>query len=248
MKPFFSIIVVCKNSAKTIERTFKSLRNQTFRNFELIVLDGLSTDKTLSIIKKNRDIINIFQSEKDKNIWDAINKGIKISSGKIIGVLNSDDVLYPRGLDIVYKYFQLKRLDYLMASVKKKRIYHGFHPKKIWYKFNIYPSHSVGFFLKRKIYFKLGLYDVNLKFCADYDLIFKLIKNNFKGSQTSKSEVVGKFYDGGASSRIGYLKTLFYESKVRYKNNQSIFLIFFLFLLNIANLILKKYILKNDTR
>ena len=248
MKPFFSIIVVCKNSAKTIERTFKSIRNQTFRNFELIVIDGLSTDKTLSIIRKNRDMINLFQSEKDKNIWDAINKGIKISSGKIIGVLNSDDVLYPRGLDIVYKYFQLKRLDYLMASVKKKKIYHGFYPKKIWYKFNIYPSHSVGFFLKRNIYFKLGLYDVNLTFCADYDLIFKLIKNNFKGSPTSKSEVVGKFYDGGASSRISYLKTLFYESKVRYKNNQSIFLIFFLFTLRIANLVLKKYILKNDSR
>lgn len=88
------------------------------------------------------------------------------------------------------------------------------------------------------------MYDTKLNFCSDYDLIFRLIKKNYRGSYTSKSDVVGKFYDGGVSSKINYLKNIFYQSKVRYKNNQPLFFIFILFLLNIFNFFLKRYVLK----
>lgn len=119
--PFFSIITVTKNSEKTLERTIESLKNQTFKNFEHIIIDGKSSDGTLRIIKKNKNIIDFFLSKKDKNMWEAINTGIKNSKGKIIGILNSDDVLNSNGLEIVWKYFNIKKLDFLCASVKKKK-------------------------------------------------------------------------------------------------------------------------------
>ncbi len=220
--PFFSIITVTKNSEKTLERTIESLKNQTFKNFEHIIIDGKSSDGTLRIIKKNKNIIDFFLSKKDKNMWEAINTGIKNSKGKIIGILNSDDVLNSNGLEIVWKYFNIKKLDFLCASVKKKKIHHGFDPKKLRYKFNFFPSHSVGFYIKKDIHKKIGLYDSDLKYCADYDLIYRLIKNKYKGDQTSKSEVVGRFYSGGISEKISFITSMYYQAKVRFKNNENI--------------------------
>jgi glycosyltransferase len=89
--PYFSIITVCLNSEKTLARTIDSIRNQTFRAVEYIVIDGGSTDSTLSIINDNKDIIDIFHSGKDQGIYDAMNKGINLSTGDIGGILNSDD-------------------------------------------------------------------------------------------------------------------------------------------------------------
>ena len=86
-----SIITICYNSEKTISKTLKSLKSQTFKDFEHIVIDGGSIDKTISIIKKE-NISNKIISEKDKGIYDAFNKGIKNSTGEIIGFLNADDV------------------------------------------------------------------------------------------------------------------------------------------------------------
>ena len=91
VNPYFSIITVCYNSEKTIERTITSLRNQSYQNFEYIIIDGGSTDSTLEIIKKNLDVVSILVSEKDEGIYDAMNKGIDLASGEIIGIINSDD-------------------------------------------------------------------------------------------------------------------------------------------------------------
>jgi glycosyltransferase involved in cell wall biosynthesis len=89
-----SIITVCYNSAKTIERTFQSVRKQTYSNIEYIVIDGNSIDNTLKIIENYKDIITKVISEPDKGLYDAMNKGIKLAKGDIIGILNSDDVFY----------------------------------------------------------------------------------------------------------------------------------------------------------
>ena len=128
--PFFSIITVTKNSEKTLERTIKSLKNQTFKNFEYIIIDGKSSDGTTSIINNNRNIIDFFLIKKDKNMWEAINTGIKHSKGKIIGILNSDDVLNSNGLEIVWKYFNSKKIDFLCGSVKKKKFTMDLNQKK----------------------------------------------------------------------------------------------------------------------
>ncbi|MPW86995.1 glycosyltransferase, partial [Moraxella catarrhalis] len=86
-----SVITACFNSEKTIEDTILSVLHQTYKNIEYIIIDGASTDSTLEIIQKYRDQIACVMSEKDKGIYDAMNKGIKRSSGDIIALLNSDD-------------------------------------------------------------------------------------------------------------------------------------------------------------
>ncbi len=106
--PFFSIITVCYNSEKTIERTIQSILHQTFQDYEYIMIDGLSSDKTMDVINKYEPV---FQgrlkcvSEKDKGIYDAMNKGIYMASGKIIGIVNSDDYLERDALETVKSYY-----------------------------------------------------------------------------------------------------------------------------------------------
>ena len=85
-----TIITVCYNSEKTLNTTLKSVQNQNYRNIEHIIVDGASSDKTLSIVKKFTHIKKII-SKKDKGIYDAMNKGLKIATGDIICFLNSDD-------------------------------------------------------------------------------------------------------------------------------------------------------------
>ena len=89
-----SVITVCLNSEKTIERTIKSLIGQTHNNIEYIVIDGNSKDSTVNIIKSYSDYIDYFISEKDEGLYSALNKGIKASTGDIISILHSNDVFY----------------------------------------------------------------------------------------------------------------------------------------------------------
>ena len=99
----FTIITPVKNDKKNIERTVKSLFNQTYKKYEHLVVDGNSTDGTLEILRKYKKKIKLI-SRKDKNLWDAINRGIKISKGDIIGVLNSKDIFYSNALKTINEY------------------------------------------------------------------------------------------------------------------------------------------------
>ena len=96
MKRKISIITVCYNSASTIEDTIKSVLAQKYDNYEYLIIDGLSKDNTLDIVKKYESKFKGKMkviSEKDKGLYDAMNKGIKLATGDIIGIINSDDVL-----------------------------------------------------------------------------------------------------------------------------------------------------------
>ena len=89
-----SIITVCFNSVKTIEKTILSVINQNYENYEYIIIDGQSTDGTKEIIKKYQSKIDKFITEPDNGIYEAINKGIKLADGKIISILHSNDVYF----------------------------------------------------------------------------------------------------------------------------------------------------------
>ena len=89
-----SIITVCYNSAATLEKTILSVANQTYSNIEYIIVDGNSKDETVDIIKKQEDKITKWISEPDKGLYDAMNKGISMATGDIIGILNSDDTFF----------------------------------------------------------------------------------------------------------------------------------------------------------
>ena len=89
-----SIITVCYNAAATIQKTIASVRQQSYKNIEYIIVDGASQDGTLAIIDAHKDIVTITISEKDKGLYDAMNKGIKLASGDIVGILNADDTFH----------------------------------------------------------------------------------------------------------------------------------------------------------
>ena len=131
-KPFFSIITVVKNGEKTIEKTIKSVANQSFNNFEHIIIDGKSSDKTLKKVYKYKKNLSLIISEKDKGIYDAFNKGMKLSTGEFICFVNCGDTLRKNSLKIIFKYLsKYNKLDFIFGSVKKHwGIVHGYRPKK----------------------------------------------------------------------------------------------------------------------
>ena len=89
-----SIITVCYNSSATLEKTIFSVADQTYKNIEYIIVDGKSNDKTLQIIQKHQNFVSKWISESDRGLYDAMNKGISLATGDIIGILNSDDTFH----------------------------------------------------------------------------------------------------------------------------------------------------------
>ena len=233
-KPLFSIITVVYNNEKYLEETIKSVVNQKFRNFEYIIIDGGSSDKTLDIIKTYDSQIDYWISEKDKGIYDAFNKGMSLAKGDFIGIVNSDDTYLDNALEIIAKYINEltnKEIDFIFGSVKKHwGILYGYRPEKIYYSWGFYSSHSTGFFLRRSSAKKIGLYNINYKYHADYDYFYRMIvKKKMKGTSTKKNEITGNFRRGGYSSKIKFRKLFMEELRIRYNNGQSIFLIIIIF-------------------
>ena len=231
MKKKISIITVTKNSEKYLEKNILSVYKQKYKNYEHIIIDGKSTDKTINIINKHKNKIKYFISEKDRGLYDAMNKGIKKSSGDIIGILNSDDIYYNDTLEIVNKYFNIyKKLDFLFGSVFKHRLLYGYYPQRIKWSFGFYSTHSIGFFIKKEAHKKVGYYNIKYKYSADYDLFYRLIvKKKMNGMATKKSEVFGKFRRGGLSSRIRYIDFLKECTQIRLDNKQNFFIVYAIF-------------------
>ena len=227
-KPLFSIITVVLNGENTIEKTIKSVENQTFKNFEHILIDGKSTDKTLEKIYKYKKNFSRIVSEKDKGIYDAFNKGMKLSNGEFICIVNCGDTLRKNALKIIFKYLSIhNNLDFIFGSVKKHwGVVYGYRPKKISYSWGFYSSHSTGFFIRKSSAKKVGLYNLKYKYHADYDFFYRaIVKKKLVGMSTKKNEIVGDFERGGFSSRTPYRKMFYEELLIRYNNNQNIFLI-----------------------
>ena len=230
-----SVITVTKNSEKFLEENINSLKNQTYKNFEHIIIDGNSTDRTVEIIKKNKDKIDYWVSEPDEGLYDAMNKGIKACTGDIIGILNSDDIYFSEALKFVNQYFtEQENLDFLFGTVEKHKLMHGYYPEKIKWTFGFYTTHSVGFFIKKSSQMKIGFYDTRYKYSADYDLFYKMIvKKKMFGIATKKDEIFGKFRQGGLSSRIKYLDFLKENNRIRINNGQNILFVYLIFVLRL---------------
>ncbi len=228
-----SIITVVKNSSSTIEKTIKSVLTQEYKNLEYIIIDGGSTDGTLEIIQKYKENISLFLSEEDNGIWDAMNKGINLARGNIIGFLNSGDIYYQNTLLNVDKYFSKKHIDFIFGAVEKYKLMHGYSPWKINWSFGFYTSHSVGFFIKTHKHKEVGLY--NTKYLsADLDFFYKMIKNfKMRGLGSNRNEIFGKFEKGGFSSKINYIDHLNDLNQIRIDNGQSKFFVYFLYVIKI---------------
>ena len=179
-----SIITVCYNSEKTIADCITSVVNQSYDNLEYIVIDGKSTDTTMEIIASFGDQIFKVVSEKDKGMYDAINKGIRMASGDIIGVLNSDDY-YTDGLVIedVMSKFNEANADALYADLNYVDQIDTNNVVRYWksgdYKPNSFlsgwmPPHPT-FFIRKEWYLKYGEYSLELVSAADYELMLRMV-------------------------------------------------------------------------
>lgn len=200
-RPKISIITICFNSEKHIEECICSVLNQNYENKEYIVIDGGSTDKTISILNKYRDKIDYFVSEKDNGISDAFNKGILASTGELIGICNSDDVLANDILSKVAEVWDEETDIYRFNEVIK-----NFQTGEEWlvkpslvYGKRIIKNQAchMGCFITKKAYNRYGMYDVNLKSSMDTDLLRRFTVKKAKYKYVPL--VVGFFRKGGVS-------------------------------------------------
>jgi glycosyltransferase involved in cell wall biosynthesis len=185
-----SIITVSYNSEKTIESTIVSVLNQNYNNIEYIIIDGGSNDNTFNIINNYKNYIDIYISESDNGIYDAINKGIKVSSGDIIGILNSDDVFASIGvISNVIEYLTANQdcdgvygdVVFVNKNDKIKRYYSSKNWDLDKLKWGFMPAHP-SFYCKKSCYQLTGLYSLDYKIASDFDLITRFVLNryNFK--------------------------------------------------------------------
>lgn len=180
--PKISIITICYNSEAHLEEAILSVVNQAYKNKEYIIIDGGSTDKTLSIIEKYRNKIDYFVSEPDKGISDAFNKGIKVATGDMIGIINSDDKLEKDALQMVAESYE-DSVDLYRGILRTWNSETGFvydqYPTMDWPKipFKMVVAHPSTFVTKRA-YEQYGCFDVSLKYSMDLDLLLRLERNH----------------------------------------------------------------------
>lgn len=204
MLPKLSVITIVYNNAKDIERTMLSVLNQSYKNIEYVVIDGASTDGTLNIIKKYEGRLAKLISEKDKGIYDAMNKGLALATGDYVLFMNSGDEIYE--LDTVEKVFatapnadiyygETEMYDENWNSLGQRR--HQAPETFTWrsFKYGMSISHQA-------IYIKRSLtepYDLHYKYSADIDWIIKIAK---KASNIVNTHLyVAKYLVGGMSKK-----------------------------------------------
>lgn len=208
MNPKISIITITYNSEKTVEETIKSVISQDYSNFEYIIIDGVSTDKTLDIVNKYKDDIAVISSEKDKGISDAFNKGILKASGEIIGIINSDDLLLPGALAKVAENYN-PNIEVYSGNVlfwddetgKTLVDYPELDFSKLKAQYGV--AHQSRFITK-EAYLKYGLYDIRFRYNMDTELLCRFFKKGAKFAYID--EVLTKYRLGGTTADPIYKK------------------------------------------
>ena len=228
--PLISVIVP-NFEGKNLKKTLDSILYQEYSNIEIILIDGGSNIKNISFLKNEyNDQVDFWISEKDKGIYDAWNKGIKLARGKYIGIINSNDYYYKDAFKYLIKYIKkYPDHDFILGAVKKHKVYAGFRPQEINLRFNIYPSTVIGFFIKLESQKKVGLYNLKYKCSADYDMFYRIIKKHkMNGIPTKSNEVFGKFELGGFSSQLNFFDHLKEEIQIRLDNGQGLFILLYI--------------------
>lgn len=177
-----SIITVCYNSARTMQETIESVLTQSYQNIEYIIIDGNSTDETPAILTQYQNRIAHIVSEPDKGLYDAMNKGIALSTGELIGILNSDDVLAHSGViaDVVAAMNDNTEAicsDVNIFKDKKENVVRKYRCTrwKPWmFRIGHQPPHP-GFFVRKRCYENYGSFDLQFKRAADFELLLRFI-------------------------------------------------------------------------
>jgi glycosyltransferase involved in cell wall biosynthesis len=214
----FSIITVNLDNLDGLKKTIKSINSQTYKNFEHIIIDGNSIDGSVEFIKSNS---NSFIVSCDDGIYDAMNKGIAKSSGKLICFLNSGDILYPDSLNQIKRFFNHEVYDFAMSPVdiyseNNKYLFTKFPTQiKEGFKYLTHmPAAHMSFFVKKSIFNSIGNFDLSYEISSDFDFINRLFRHTSKYLIIKIS--IGKFFLGGISSSY---KTYCEDFLILRKNN-----------------------------
>ncbi len=205
-----TIITVVFNNRKTIKTAIESVLNQTYNNIEYIIIDGGSSDGTLDILYNFKDKVALIISESDHGIYDAMNKGINLATGDLIGILNSDDLYDNSHIieNVVNEFNMDNKLDILygdLVYVKKtdtSKIIRKWNSQEYYNNFfengNVPPHPSL--FLKRKVYLESGLFKLDFLLAADYEFMLRIFKKkSYKSKYINKTFVRMRL--GGATNK-----------------------------------------------
>ena len=226
-----SIITATYNSAETINDTIKSVLCQTNKDFEYIIVDGGSTDETIDIVKSCESEFSgrlKWVSEKDKGIYDAMNKGIKMASGDIIGILNSDDYYTSDDiLQTIADAFKCQNVDAIYGDIhfikdgvpdKCVRYYSSRLFSPFWLRFGFMPAHP-SFYCKREVFDKSGLYRLDYKIGSDYEMMVRLFRKHKISSRYVPKDFVTMRTGGASNSNLQSRLTLIKEDVKACRDN-----------------------------
>lgn len=236
-RPLLSIVTVCYNSVKTIERTFKSILKQQYFDYEYIVVDGGSKDGTVELIKNYEPLFNgrmKWNSEPDKGIYDAFNKGIDRACGKYVWIVNSDDYLQPNALQSIEKIIGDNNPDIISGIVRLVRdgqvlnrwSYNSISSEREYQKKRLGIAHPATI-VKKAAYEKWGYYDPNFYIAGDMDWFLTARENN--ASIVFPEIELTNWSEGGISFKKQY-KLLYLDWKRIYLKHTNSKLEYFYFL------------------
>ena len=243
-----SIITVCYNAEKTIQRTIDSVRKQKTIDVEYIIVDGSSIDSSYRLVRNSSDIVDISLSEEDDGLYDAMNKGVNMSSGKYLMFLNADDILKENAIEYILKEIKLNNSDIIYGAIELLNSEKGSLNKYLDINYNKFksflfltPPHP-GYIMKSSIFKIIGGFDTTFTIASDFDLQLKAwryAKSYKRIDKTLVQMTLGGFSNSSINNRFLGISQMMSS----YSNNISpIFvpLIFIRYLYKIVFLIFKK--------
>ena len=213
--PLISVITVVYNGEETLKDTIESVMIQSFDNVEHIIIDGGSSDGTVEILKQYDHVIDYWHSEKDGGMYDAMNKGIALSSGEYVGMLNSDDMFASSDVlqnvvdtfcqtqtDAVFSCLNIVDKDDLSKILRKYRVT-KFNSALM--RIGVMPPHPT-FYCKKSCYNEVGLYKTDYRIAADFEMLARLLVRQ-KISWSFLDKVTVTMRSGGLSDS-GFLSSI----------------------------------------
>lgn len=205
-----SIITVCWNSEKYLKSAIESVLSQTYPDIEYIIIDGESKDNTISIVKEYEPLFKgrmKWLSEKDNGIYDAMNKGVQMASGDVVGLINSDDFFIDdKAIEKVMRIFDEKGIDSVFADLYYVKEEDTNSIVRKWvtgdrksFRTGWHPAHPT-FYVKKKVYDNFGLFDLKYRIAADFEIMLRFLEKH-KISSYYLKEFTVKMRLGGESNR-----------------------------------------------
>ncbi|MEC5166460.1 glycosyltransferase involved in cell wall biosynthesis [Flavobacterium sp. PL11] len=226
-----SIITVCYNSSKTLRDTIESVLKQTYSNIEYIIIDGNSKDNTIEIIKEYEQIFNermIWISEPDKGLYDAMNKGIQMATGDVIGLINSDDLFcdYNAIQKVMQLFYNKKTLDsvyadlyYVSQNNTDKIIRRWVTGTQKPFEDGWHPAHPT-LYLKKSIYESYGAFNLKFKLAADFEIMLRFFEKHKISTKYLQEPLVKMRLGGETNKSLGNIYKQNIECIRAFKSNE----------------------------